>query len=72
MNSEISKDIIKDLCRTHSITKIQAFEIVKSEFDLLKQTIESYSLDDENYPTIRLPKFGLFFVKPSKKRDYGK
>lgn len=72
MDSEVSKYIRNDLCRIHGITKPQALEIVRSEFDLLKQTIESYSWDDENYPTIRLPKWGLFFVKPSKKKDYDK
>ena len=31
-----------------------------------------YDLETETYPTIRLPKWGVFFIKPSKKKNYGK
>lgn len=67
MKNQTSKNIIKDLCRRFKITEEQAEEIIKSQFRLLKATMEEYSLEDENFPAIRLPKFGLFFVKPSKK-----
>jgi hypothetical protein len=72
MNSQTSKAIMKDLYRRFEITEEQAREIVRSQFRKLKLTMEEYSLDDENYPAIRLPKWGLFFVKPSKMKNYGK
>ena len=72
MNSQTSKAIIRDLYRRHNITEKQAIEMIRSQFRKLLITMGEYSWDDENYPTIRLPKFGVFFVKPRKKQNYGK
>lgn len=72
MNSQVSKDIIRDLYRRHGITEEQAKEIIKSQFRKLLKTMAEYSYMEENYPAIRLINFGLFFVKPSKKKNYGK
>ena len=72
MNSQVSKDIIKDLYRRYNITEDQAREIVKSQFRKVTLSMSENSLDNENYPAIRLPKFGLFFVKQSKMKKYRK
>jgi len=71
MNSQTSKAILGDLYRRYNITNDQALEIVKSQFRVLLKKMAEYSLSDENYPTIRLMNFGLFFVKPGKKVNYG-
>ena len=68
MKSQVSKEILRDLKRRHSISDAQAVEIIRSEFDMVSQTMESYSKDGEYYPAIRLPKFGLFFVKYNGKK----
>lgn len=72
MNSQVSKDILKDLRRRFDITEVQAREIVKSQFSLLKKCIELYDYVTKSFPVVRLPKFGLFFIKPSKLENYGK
>ena len=72
MNSQTSKDILKDLYRRHKITEDQAREIIKSQFRTVTLAMGNYSLEDENFPAIRLPKFGLFFVKPWKRRKHEK
>lgn len=72
MNSQQSKAIIKDLCRKLNITNEQALEIIKSEFYLVREAMNTYDYGQHIYPVIRLPKFGVFFVKPSKKVNYGK
>lgn len=72
MNSQVSKDIQKDLRRRFNITEVQTREIIKSQFSLLRKAIESYDYDKRVFPVIRLPKFGLFFIKPSKLENYGK
>ena len=69
MNSQTSKLIIKDLCRRLNISEKQAIEIIKSQFRLVRKTIESYDYEEENYPAIRLPKFGIFYVKGNKKKN---
>ena len=66
MNSQISKDIIKDLIRKLEITEEQSREIIKSEFDLVKTTMESYDYDKKIHKVIRLPKWGVFYVKMKK------
>jgi len=66
MNSERSKNIIRDLCRRYNIKPI------RSQFRMVKIVMESYNEEKEYTPSIRLHKFGLFFVKPSKKKNYGK
>lgn len=71
MNSQVSKEIIRDLKRRHGITEVQAREIIKSQFALLKTAMEKYNREEKIFPTIRLPKFGLFFIKPSKLENYG-
>ena len=72
MKSQVSKEIMRDLKRRYSITEAQAIEIVRSEFDMLSQTMESYSFEDEIFDAVRLPKFGLFFVRPSGKEHFNK
>jgi len=72
MNSERSKNIIRDLCRRYNIKPDQADEIIRSQFRMVKIVMESYNEEKEYTPSIRLHKFGLFFVKPSKKKNYGK
>lgn len=71
MNSQISRAILKDLCRRYDLTEDQGKDIVKSEFKKVLLTMEEYDLETESYPVIRIPKFGVFFVKPSRKRNYG-
>ena len=41
-------------------------EIIKSEFDLVKTTMESYDYDKKIHKVIRLPKWGVFYVKMKK------
>lgn len=71
MNSQISKDIIRDLRSRFNITDEQAKEIIKSQFRKLRKSMAEYNYEEKNYPSVRLINFGLFFVKPSKKNDYG-
>ena len=59
-------DIIRDLIKKLNITEDQAREIIKSEFDLVKTTMESYDYDNRIHNTIRLPKWGIFYVKMKK------
>ena len=72
MKSQVSKDIIRDLRRRFEITEVQAVEIIRSEFEMVSKTIESYSYSKKHYPNIRLPKFGLFFVKDKGKEHFNK
>ena len=71
MNSQTSKAILGDLYRRYGITNDQALEIVKSQFRKLLKTMAEYDYESENYPIVRLPKFGVFFIKPSKMKNYG-
>lgn len=69
MNSRQNKELIKFLSIKSGISEAQGLDIVKSEFRVLKETIESYSLENKVLKSIRLPKFGLFFVKTNKRGD---
>lgn len=60
---------MRDLCRRLNISKEQGEEIINSQFRKVKNVMEEYSLEDENFPAIRLINFGSFFVKQSKKRS---
>lgn len=72
MNSQISKDIIRDLRSRFNITDEQAKEIIKSQFRKLRKSMAEYNYEEKNYPSVRLINFGLFFVKPGSKQNYGK
>lgn len=72
MNSQYSKNVIRDLAILHGLSDDQVQEVVKSQFRKLRITIEECDLENQHSPTIRLPKFGLFFVKPRKKKKYEK
>lgn len=60
---------MKDLCFRNGLKEVQGREIVRSQFKKVKSIIEEYDYDNRIFPAIRLPKWGLFFVKPSKKKS---
>lgn len=72
MNSQYSKNVIRDLARTYGLSEDQVLDVIKSQFRKLRMVIEECDIENDHTPTIRLPKFGLFFVKPRKKKKYEK
>lgn len=72
MESQTSKDVIKDLRLRYDISEEESLLIIRSQFRKLKKTIEEYDCENDYYPAIRLINFGSFFVKPSRKINYKK
>jgi len=64
MNSNSSKNIIKDIARKNNINEDQTMKIVRNQFKFLRFVMENeLNKDLKIFPTVRLPKFGVFFVK---------
>lgn len=70
MQKSVQK-IIKDIADKYNLSTSEVEEVFKSEFKLTKKIMEAGDKKDATtYKSVRLIKFGLFYVKDSVKKAY--
>lgn len=64
MHRPITKTKIIELSRKYDIPTNRIEEIIKSQFELVDQTIRQIDPEKEYYPSVQLLKLGKFWVTP--------
>ena len=59
--TRVENKILKEIAEKYSITKEEAEEMVRSQFDFVAEVIKSSVKDNETtFKTVKLPSFGKF------------
>ncbi len=61
------RDLIKSLAKKYKLTEEQIKKIINSPFDVTVEAMKSGDRKTQEFPSIRIINFGLFYVPENKK-----
>lgn len=70
MKQKRTKDILIHLSRKYDLPVWLLKEMVEAQFDMVRKVMEDGDKYKPSFKTIRLYKFGLFYVSPGKIKFY--
>ncbi len=72
MQSKSVKKIINELSKKYDLSEDVTYKICRSSFDLLHHVISTSDRSTLNFPSVRIPNFGVFYCTEGRRNFYKK